>query len=1119
MTDLDLSILDRVKKRLLGPPVDDTQVIPDFETSILFTPTDETQRIGGAVRLPQLELDETEFVQSTQAQTQLIGRRETANRLSGEKGEEGYKGVYSRQDQRHDGGENNGSHNDTGDSGDIISDITTGTGHTPGHAPGPAPGHNSGDAPAPLDTESRAARLAALVDQKRQERLRAVEAEEAQFRDGPAVDSSTQGLAPAKTRKELEHLDKILHTQKRGRPIAPAFTRRVANPLLKLVAAFDSDSESPNAAPAASAAPSVAAPGASPASAASRAPASNAAPAATSHADSLDDELNVLDLISRPSQPVPQPKRNPIDEYAQRLYQHKDAGVVLDDSDTDAAPEVPQMTKEQILAVKKKYSRRPEQLRGALRFHPPRARAPDARLVDQLRRANTRQLQQRRTENPDEALLEEIDQEEEEMSTLLEREMERVRRIRRRERAEAAAAEEAANDAEYAPGAESDVSVPDSEEGSDDDGGDSDSEGGDSAGADDDMDGETRDKHNAVRERRRARRVVESDDEGQSQASDAHDKEAVDAKEGDARHDDSYMFGGGAERDDDAEEMPIQSDARALLPIDVASLVPTERHRFRLFDNLGPRTDIAPETSIDESIMAAPSFTDLPESQIQPTQPMQLTQITQLTQTTQADATRVDLVQFGAVSLTQADDADESDDDFPAAVHKGRLQVKAEAQAARSAADVQLAGGAEAATSEAAADAAKSQLIADELAAEQLAAFEARIRRKELRARRRRKELERRGIGAVVEGEAEESEDEWKGIGGADVDESDQADSEDERMIDNNFNLDLNDEEVRRKFMEQYRVKDHKELEKLMDDIKNHRLTKRARAGKFDIELSDEEDELLMAYRRQKLQEQKLRLLANQKLQRLSKNDRASAFFESIHEEPVSIKLDDSDAESDGGNATNERDDDATGDDVGNGESDDRPRRLVLEESFVQKQLSFLSKTAEDEYSHIQNQSLLQHAEDDIEDLAVLKSRSLSNLYSRALPESQDNKRSHEEVQTDDDENVDDSGQNGVDNDDNDGDDSDEESFPLFKKPSVVSSFRSFHEKRGVQVSNKAFSGVTVSKQYKVASGSKASISYLSKTSKTASKAVRSLKVRKIEETIDRSRSEGSFFGSGAGFS
>ena len=127
--------------------------------------------------------------------------------------------------------------------------------------------------------------------------------------------------------------------------------------------------------------------------------------------------------------------------------------------------------------------------------------------------------------------------------------------------------------------------------------------------------------------------------------------------------------------------------------------------------------------------------------------------------------------------------------------------------------------------------------------------------------------MERRGLKNIIEGEAEESEDEWKGLGGVDGEVSDVANSEDERMIDNNFNIDLKNEEIRKKFMEDYQIKDQKELEKLLDDIKNHRLIKRAGvANGLDIEISDEEDSLLEAYRRQKLMEQQQRLLKNKKL-------------------------------------------------------------------------------------------------------------------------------------------------------------------------------------------------------------------------------------------------------------
>ncbi|QFZ29644.1 putative mediator of replication checkpoint protein [Clavispora lusitaniae] len=1121
----DLSILERVKKRLF---TDDTQVIPDFEQSILFS--DKTQQIG-AVRLPQLPLDEMEFAERD---TNTGVNTEKDQNEATEGGKENIDTTTGSKKSHHEPIDSERRRIDNlfedSESGGVGNDSQNG-GKTFGSQEAPENGSHDGrktfgsqdalengsqSAAEPLDFD---ARVAALVEQKRLERLRAVEAEEAKWRDGPAVDSSTQGGPKGATKKELEKMEQLLYTQKRSRPIAPAFARRAANPLSRLVAELDSDEES-NQVNGDELGENVQNAnekhGTNDKHDSAGGETKEVSPEDNSpSSDHSGDELNVLDLITQPTQPAPRRKRNPIDDYAQRLLQRAESNVVLDDSDTEGTPDVPEMTKEQRLAVKKRYSRRPDQMRATSKFHPPRARTVEARLADQLRRANARQLREARSADPDAALLEEIEQEEEEMGTLLEREMERVRRLRKRERAEA----EKKEDEEYAPG-DSDASVPDSD-------GDSvnDSEAGEEDEGDDDGDDDRDDNVDDEDEiegdentasRRRARRVVESDAEEE-------------------RHDDSYMFGGGAERDEDGELMQIQSDGvREPSPLDVAAIVPTERSRFRLFDNLEQRAAPAvAETSIDESFGPAPSFVDLPTQDTQRVKPTQADEPTQADASTQADnsqadklperptqtdrpsqtdlLTQAELTQPDGTS-TQADATtmhdtlagDESDGDYPAAVHRGKLEVQ------NSVVTTDM-------------DAEKDAEKEAERAAEALALFEARIRRKELRARRRRKELERRGVGAIVEGEAEESEDEWKGVGGADVDESDQADSEDERMIDNTFNLVLNDEEVRRKFMEQYRVKDRKELEKLMDDVKNHRLSKRARAGKFDVELSDEEDELLMAYRRQKLQEQKQRLLANKQLQRLAKNDRAQAFFESIQDEPVSIALDESDGESPAPSNIHE-DEDGT-------DTPKEPRRIVIEESFVQQQLSFLSKTAEDDYMAIQEESSRQHGndnddDDDVEDLATLKSRSLSNLYNRTNSPEERGKRSYEEVLTDEDidnEQIDRGKSEKIQKDDGDNDDDDDDddaSFPLFKRPSVVGSFRSFHEKQGVQVSTKSFSGVTVSKQYKVASGAKASISYLSKTSKSGQKnAVRSLKVKQIEETIDRSRSGGSFFGKGSNFS
>lgn len=302
-----------------------------------------------------------------------------------------------------------------------------------------------------------------------------------------------------------------------------------------------------------------------------------------------------------------------------------------------------------------------------------------------------------------------------------------------------------------------------------------------------------------------------------------------------------------------------------------------------------------------------------------------------------------------------------------------------------------------------------------------LEVYEAKIRRKELLARKRRLRLEKLAAKNILEGEAEESDDEWHGVGGADEEVSDEADSDDERMIDNDFGLDLNDEAVRKKFMEEHKIRDRRELEKLLADVQNHKLSRRARHG-LDVELSDEEDELLLAYRRQKLQEQRARGV------RVT-DDKTRAFFE--HEEAAVVLSD----------------------------SDDK-----VEASFVQQQLSFLSRTLEHEYARIQD-------DDDLDGFALLK-RSLSIRM--------------EEVPTDRDEPSDDE--------------------RVFKRPSVVQLFRAQH--REAQVAGH-FLGVTVHKQYKVASGAKAAITYMGRK-KTA--AVKSSRTLALEQSVSEMRDRGGLF-------
>ncbi|PVH15707.1 uncharacterized protein CXQ87_003553 [Candidozyma duobushaemuli] len=884
------------------------------------------------------------------------------------------------------------------------------------------------------------------------------------------MDSSIQKTVTTKT--ELEKIQKQLSEQKRARSIKPAFEKRQIDPVNRLVAAFESDSEDEPA--------KVLSDHALPKSSPTTSPVKNPKAGMVELSDSEDNSdfetTNVLDFISKarsPRSPVMNIQKNPMETYAMNLKRQilssptrqseENPSIKLDDSD-DEEKGIPDLTKDQRLMIKQKFAKRKlENTKKAIfsRFQHLHSSKNPNKLFQELKRANARQLHELKRENGDAELIEEIEKEEEEMGTLLEREIERVRRIRKKEKLKEKAAQALVTgkmggsdddeDADYHDGSDDAEAVPDS---------DGDPEESDYESEDNEEGG---DETELVKRRRR---VVLSDDENDSaDVTSSPVKKAPAERE--RRHDDSYMFGGPAK--DEEEVMHVQSD-------NTPHSQPTEQfHDFtkedqetsgshKLFQNLGPRDSNSQATNAsfaDDSLDKMDSQSIL--------------------------ATQADVISSQLAASTQNDEPySDDEDDYPAAVSKGRKLVKSHLQPVVENEEEE-----------------EDEKVDEEELKERLAFYEAKIRRKELKARRKRKELERKGMKGMVEGEAEESEDEWKGIGGLDNDESDQANSEDEQMIDNTLNLDLNDEEIRKKFMEEYQIKDKKDLEKLMDDIKNHRLTKRARGNGFDIELSDEEDELLMAYRRQKLEEQKQRLMESQKLQKLAKNDRAKAFFASIQDEVLSVALDeDSDEDEQESQSTQEdakkRDSQATEEDEE--ESQPKKRILHLEESFVQKKLSFLSRNDEDDYVNIQNLSRRQHginSDDEVEDIRTLKNRSMMNLFKSATPEvveDEDNskKRSIDEVATDDD-------------DDNANENSDDELSQVFKKPSVVSSFRSFRGKGDVQVSSNYFSGVTVNKQYKVATGSEASISYMSRASKKKENKkldFKSTKALKIEQGL-----------------
>lgn len=877
------------------------------------------------------------------------------------------------------------------------------------------------------DEEDRQHRINQLIKHKQQEREKQTIAEqlEADVSRTTLTDDEND-LEEENLRSvpnhQLEETEQFLSVQKRERNIEPQFNRKVVHSKQKLLSAFDDDIlDSDVAAVASLTPPQKSSPLTSP----------------VQKDEVSDEELNVLDLIGQPvaQQAKSIKKKSPIEVYASKLKEENSKIISLDsDSDSDSQHQIPSLPKQDKLSIKQRFSRKklgkkshialalPTHLRSLLlALKESRTGPKRAQLLSKLKRANIDQIQALRGENGENDIFEELQKDEEVMGSLLEREIERARNIRKKEKMRE---KQKKADLEYLEAIpESDGEIPDSDLGY--------SEANDSD--DNDSDG------SAIVVDKRKRVVLLSEDEDSTSEKDTTklDFSAI-------RVDDSYMFGALGDEEIAGEQDTITTSSQRP-PVSYTSPKRTRRHSVaeqELFKNLRDTTQkIMPiqhesQNHEEEAFGQVPSFQDL-ETQADPTQGI----------------------------ATQVDDEEVT----PATLNIARKLIKKNGPTADEEGEKE----------------AEEAEEDDTDIKEQIKMYERKLRLKELQSRKKRHIMAQRGLNKIIEGEAEESEDEWHGLGGMDGELSDVANSEDEKMIDNSFNFDLNDAEVKRKFMEQYQIKDQKELEKLLDDIKNHRLTKRVRPNGLDIELSDEEDEILAAYRKQKLNEQRQRALQNKQSLHLSKTERAKAFFESMEEDSQRvIRIDDDDEEEE--EVSN--DDKENEDDI-EAETNKRRRVIRIEESFVQKQLSFLSSTGTDEYFEQQRISRLQHgfgSDEEHEDLNELK-RSISEMSrSRVELVAEEPPKKQGASDTDDD-----------------------DIMPAFKRPSLVQSFRS-NPNSG---SEGSFSGVTISKQYKAATGGKASISSMSR-----SRRVKSVKEQKLERRLNHATQTKSKLFSGSGF-
>ena len=142
---------------------------------------------------------------------------------------------------------------------------------------------------------------------------------------------------------------------------------------------------------------------------------------------------------------------------------------------------------------------------------------------------------------------------------------------------------------------------------------------------------------------------------------------------------------------------------------------------------------------------------------------------------------------------------------------------------------------------------------------------------------------------------AEESEDEYAGLGGASDDEAnDEENEEDRKMIDEDTQVGIGDEaKLAKLFADREREQDEAAVSKLMKDITTGAL--RRKRGNDDLDLSDEEDAAVRRREAKRREFAKMRreLLKDEAVGKIAEDKKKEAFLRSIEDRPESEDGDD----------------------------------------------------------------------------------------------------------------------------------------------------------------------------------------------------------------------------------
>ncbi|KAJ5885182.1 hypothetical protein N7495_009692 [Penicillium taxi] len=141
----------------------------------------------------------------------------------------------------------------------------------------------------------------------------------------------------------------------------------------------------------------------------------------------------------------------------------------------------------------------------------------------------------------------------------------------------------------------------------------------------------------------------------------------------------------------------------------------------------------------------------------------------------------------------------------------------------------------------------------------------------------------------IVDEAAEESEDEYAGIGGASEDEEGEENAYDQQMINDNSGETVDEKQLAALNALHQRNRDEKDVAKLMKDITTGALRRRrgGEADEFDLDDSDDERAARRREKQREFAKMRRALLADDKVGELAENPKKAAFFRAIEDREI----------------------------------------------------------------------------------------------------------------------------------------------------------------------------------------------------------------------------------------